>query len=118
MARQYSIARQNQEVSQSDLPLTGVVAMVTGSTSGIGLSLTRALSRLGAEVIAFGRSPTKLASLKEEIPTVRTATADFEDLESVAESAKRILEDNDITHLDILINNAGKNGLWLSAEVA
>jgi NADP-dependent 3-hydroxy acid dehydrogenase YdfG len=41
--------------------------LVTGATSGIGLSATRALASLGASIILLGRNKKKLESLYDEI---------------------------------------------------
>jgi NAD(P)-dependent dehydrogenase (short-subunit alcohol dehydrogenase family) len=40
-----------------DLELKGKIALVTGSTAGIGLAIAKRLAREGAEVIVNGRSP-------------------------------------------------------------
>lgn len=91
--------------AHSTTPLSGKVAVITGATSGIGLSLTRMLSRLGATVVALGRSQSKLSALKEEIPTVETLLVDLVDLNSVAKAAQQLAESYDA--VDILVNNAG-----------
>lgn len=43
-----------------DLSLVGKVAVVTGSSSGIGLATARALLDLGAKVVAVGECSMKL----------------------------------------------------------
>lgn len=91
--------------NQTQTPLTGKVAVITGATSGIGLSLIKMLSRLGATVVALGRSPNKLANLKSEIPSVETILVDLVDLESVAKAAKEIMASHD--RIDFLVNNGG-----------
>lgn len=100
MARSYAGRSKDEEH-----PLSGKVVVITGATSGIGLSLTKKLSRLGAKVVALGRSASKLASLQNEINSVETVTADLVDLESVANAARKIIESYD--RIDILVNNAG-----------
>lgn len=99
------LAQSYAGVQDTDTPLIGKVVVVTGATSGIGLSLTKMLSRLGATVVALGRSPRKLSDLQNEIPTVRTVLADLDGLESVAKAAQEIIDSFD--HIDILVNNAG-----------
>jgi retinol dehydrogenase 12 len=101
------MARQYTDNSEGILPLTGVTVVISGATNGIGLSLTRALSKLGATVIGMGRSSQKLAALTEEIPTVLPIKADFSDLASVARAADEIVKSTE--KIDILINNAGMN---------
>jgi NAD(P)-dependent dehydrogenase (short-subunit alcohol dehydrogenase family) len=93
------------KINSTETPLDGKIVVVTGATSGIGLSLTKMLSRLGATVVAVGRSPSKLAALQEEIPTVQTVQANLVDLQSVADAADAIAESWD--HIDVLVNNAG-----------
>jgi len=99
MAQKYS---GNQS---KDKPLRGINVVVSGATSGIGLGLTRALSKLGATVIALGRSPQKLAALKEEIPSVHPVEADMKDMRAVAQATDEIQQSFD--KIDVLINNAG-----------
>ncbi len=116
LASQYTAANKkisregkNQEAS----PLQGVVAVITGATSGIGLGLTKVLTRLGAHVVVVGRSPTKLQQLvhdlKQQQPNVKitTVVGDLEDLASVAQAAVQIT--STFPRIDILINNAGLN---------
>lgn len=91
--------------NDGEKPLTQQIIVITGATNGIGLSLTRILTRLGAKVVALGRSPSKLKALMEELPSVRAVPANLENLTSVAEAAAKIRQE--IDHIDILINNAG-----------
>jgi NAD(P)-dependent dehydrogenase (short-subunit alcohol dehydrogenase family) len=98
------------DVSQT--PLEGLVVAITGSTSGIGMELTRKLSSLGATIIAIGRSPSKLDNLKQEIPSISTVIADLNDLDSVARASEDITESFERIH--VLINNAGMHaGVFL-----
>ena len=100
MARSYAGA-----TNSSTSPLAGKIVVITGATSGIGLSLTRMLSKLGAKVVALGRSPQRLKALTEEIETVDTVKVDLVDLQSVATAAQLISDT--YNHIDILVNNAG-----------
>jgi NAD(P)-dependent dehydrogenase (short-subunit alcohol dehydrogenase family) len=95
-------------------PLAGKVVIVTGCTSGLGLSLSRAVSQLGATVVGIGRSEERLARWKTELSKDRssnsgqqlvTVMADFSDLAAVARAANAIIENWD--RIDMLINNAG-----------
>lgn len=92
----------------TETPLEGKIIVITGATNGIGYSLTKALSKLGATVVGIGRNEKKLAALKQEIPSVMTFQADLGDLASVARMADTILQK--LSHVDVLINNAGIHG--------
>ena len=58
--------------------LTGKCALVTGSTSGIGLDIARSLAELGAELVLFGRNRDQLATLEKELGA-RTLAVDITD---------------------------------------
>jgi NAD(P)-dependent dehydrogenase (short-subunit alcohol dehydrogenase family) len=64
-----------------DLKLTKKLALITGSTAGIGYAIAEALAREGARVIVNGRSQTSV-----EITTVRQK---LPSLQSRADSLKR-----------------------------
>jgi hypothetical protein len=89
-----------------DFPLTGLVVVITGATSGIGLELARMFTtKLGATVIGIGRSPSKLQKLKQEGILNQTFVADFSDLNEVATASRQIIDT--VPKIDILVNNAG-----------
>ena len=54
-------------MSDTELPLAGRVALVTGASSGIGHASALALARAGAHVIATARTPGALEELDDEI---------------------------------------------------
>jgi len=98
------------------MSLAGVNVVITGSTSGLGLGLTRILYRkFGATVIAIGRSKTKLDKLKKELDgtplrkkgegEIIPILCDLEDLSSVQRAAEEIISRFDT--IGYLINNAG-----------
>lgn len=97
--------QRGEQVKVSSRPLKGKVVVITGCTSGIGLSLTRALSRLGATIVGVGRSEQRLARLQREVANVTPVLADLTDLSSVQQGANEILQQFD--RVDMLINNAG-----------
>jgi NAD(P)-dependent dehydrogenase (short-subunit alcohol dehydrogenase family) len=91
-----------------DLRLTGRRAFVSGSTSGIGFAIARALLAEGATVVINGRSDDRveiaLEKLRTEVPgaSVSGVVADFEDSAQV----RRLLDS--LGELDILVNNVGQ----------
>jgi 2-deoxy-D-gluconate 3-dehydrogenase len=91
--------------------LHGKVALVTGSTQGLGRAMALALARAGAQVILNGREPGKVAHAVSEL----RATADNLELRGVAADLSRRDDVERLVgeaiawrgKLDILVNNAG-----------
>jgi 2-deoxy-D-gluconate 3-dehydrogenase len=89
--------------------LRGKVALVTGSSQGLGQSMARALAQAGADVIVNGRDAAKLAPVVKEMSTlgvkIHAIAADLGNRADV----KRLIADAIAWqgHLDILVNNAG-----------
>ena len=89
--------------------LGGRVALVTGSSQGIGLALARALGRAGARVVLNGRDAAKLeqarASLRDEQIDAFSASFDVTARETTRAAVDEI--EREIGPIDILVNNAG-----------
>lgn len=91
--------------------LSGQTVLVTGPTSGLGRAATEELAALGARVVLVGRSPERLAILRDAL--VRThdedrfpiVVADMASLASVAEAVDRIRSSE--ARLDVIVDNAG-----------
>jgi 3-hydroxybutyrate dehydrogenase len=92
-------------------PLSGRIALVTGSTSGIGLAIARELAAAGADVALNGfGEPAAIAALVEGIAGehgVRAVhvDADLSTAEGAAGLVPRVAEA--LGAPDILVNNAG-----------
>jgi 3-oxoacyl-[acyl-carrier protein] reductase len=89
-----------------DLKLSGRIALITGSSKGIGLSVAQWFAREGVHVCLVARSSQKLEREADEIAkatgvTVHTLAADLAD----AAARERVVET--FPDVDILVNNAG-----------
>src|SRR5262245_38291350 len=84
--------------------LNGKRALVTGSTSGIGLGIARALAAQGAKVMLNGfGEPKVIEALKKEFPAYSAA-----DISKPGEVHALVREATDrLGGVDILVNNAG-----------
>lgn len=93
------------------MTLRGRRALVTGSTSGIGLGVARALAAQGADVMVNGfGDPEEIENLREEMAqhygvNVACVNADL----TQALEVKRLVESalREFGGLDIMVNNAG-----------
>ncbi len=89
--------------------LRGQVALVTGSSRGLGRAMARALAQAGADVVVNGRDPAALAPVVAELRAfggqAHALAADLGDRAAVQQ-----LIDHAVAwqgRLDILVNNAG-----------
>ncbi len=96
-------------MSSSPFDLSGRVALVTGSSRGIGLALARALGQAGAELIMNARDEIVLVAaadtLRDEGLTVHCRAFDVCDPIAVGEAVDSF--ERDVGPIDVLINNAG-----------
>ncbi len=89
----------------------GKTALVTGSTSGIGLGIARALAREGADVILNGFGDAKeIETLRSDLAAehgveVRYDRADLSNQDQIETMMTKAL--GEFGAIDILINNAG-----------
>ncbi|MBT1001885.1 SDR family oxidoreductase [Paenarthrobacter sp. DKR-5] len=93
--------------------LRGRVAVVTGSTRGLGLAMARVLGQQGATVVLASRSDAGTAAAVDQLRTEgitawgrRCDTGEMADVEA--------LRDEALGHgtLDIWVNNAGTSGVY------
>ncbi len=96
-------------MSESLFDLTGKVALVTGSSRGLGLVLARGLARAGASVVLNGRSKGTLDNavrlLGSEGLRVHGAVFNVLDREAIEAEVKAIEDRHG--PIGILVNNAG-----------
>ncbi len=96
---------------QQKFGLAGKVALVTGSSQGLGKAMAIALARSGADVIINGRDAAKLALIVAEITAlnlgvrIHAIAADLGDRVAVQRLIEQAIGWQG--HLDILVNNAG-----------
>ena len=92
------------------LPLSGQVAVVTGSGQGLGWAIARHMARAGAKVVLAeydsGRGRLAASRLLEEELTARFVQTNVTDPDSVTAMVAEALET--WGRVDILVNNAGK----------
>jgi len=89
--------------------LSGKIALVTGSSSGIGRAIALRFAREGADVIINGRDERKIAGVAEEAEAfgrralgIRANVGSFAESRAMVERAQSVFG-----HLDILVCSAG-----------
>src|SRR5438105_14567231 len=91
--------------------IRGKRVLITGATSGIGLTAARSLARQGARVVMVGRDAAKTARCLEELRAgapgadLSSLLCDFSSQAEIRRLADEVLHRYD--RLDVLVNNAG-----------
>ena len=91
--------------------LSGRVALVTGTSRGLGQYMARALARAGTDLILTSRDRDRLLSFEKEVQSLGRRALSLElDVRSL-ESIQKMAADAEAAygHVDILVNNAGCN---------
>jgi NAD(P)-dependent dehydrogenase (short-subunit alcohol dehydrogenase family) len=97
--------------NQALFDLSGRVAIVTGTSRGLGQGFARALSKAGADLVLTSRKRGSLSAFEAEIKALGRRAISLElDVRS-QESIERMASaaEDAFGHLDILVNNAGCN---------
>ena len=90
------------------IDLSGRVALVTGSTRGIGRAIAGTLAECGARVAVVGRDKARADAVAAEIGGGAIGfSCDVSDTAAVAQLVSAV--ENEFGTLDILVNNAGIN---------
>jgi len=99
------------QMDSTPFDLTGRLALVTGSSRGIGNALAAGLAAAGASVVLHGREPERLEASRLDLAErfgkdrIDAVPFDITDERCVAEGIAYIEEK--LGALDILVNNAG-----------
>jgi 3-oxoacyl-[acyl-carrier protein] reductase len=95
-----------------DLALRGRIAVVTGSSSGIGKAIAAAFAREGAPVVISGRSREKLDAAEKEIAAIGAPPVSVVADVATADGCRTLIDKavERFGRVDILVNNAGGAG--------
>ncbi len=115
--REYRIADMKEMMQNTRTPhlrsqasLAGKTAVITGATSGVGLSAAQELARFGGDLVLVARNERKVKQVIQELQgsfgcRAQYVIADFKVLKEVKLACKQIIDEVD--RIDILINSAG-----------
>jgi glucose 1-dehydrogenase len=97
------------ESSHAPGRLSGKIALVTGSTRGLGRTIAEWLAREGADIVVSGRKEEDVQASVSAIRDLGVSSFGIAADLSVVSEAHRLAEEtiSQVEHLDILVNNAG-----------
>jgi NAD(P)-dependent dehydrogenase (short-subunit alcohol dehydrogenase family) len=100
------------------MKLKGKVALITGSTRGMGKEFAIGFAKEGANVIINGRNLEKAKAVAKEIEGLRVRSVAVGADVSRSHDVTRMVEEaiHQFGRIDILVNNAGVNPFILEAE--
>ena len=96
-------------MNQGMFDLTGRVAIVTGSTRGIGKGIAECLGKAGASVVIVGRNGADCERVAAELVLMGVKTLAMPTDVTKLVEVERLMQKTEETfgHIDILVNNAG-----------
>ena len=91
--------------------LSGRVAIVTGTSRGLGQYMARALARAGADLVLTSRERGRLSNFEKEVAGLGRRAISLElDVRDKNSIEQMVVEaEKAFGHIDILVNNAGCN---------
>jgi NAD(P)-dependent dehydrogenase (short-subunit alcohol dehydrogenase family) len=102
------------------LSLKGKVAVVTGGSSGLGVTFAQALAEVGANIVLAARRIDKMNEVGDDLTRlgvkVRSVKCDVSDPEQVQSLVDETLKT--FGRLDIIVNNAGVASMSPATEIA
>jgi NAD(P)-dependent dehydrogenase (short-subunit alcohol dehydrogenase family) len=107
-------------MNPNSFDLTGKVAVVTGTSRGLGQYFGRALARAGADLVITSRKPETLVAFQTEIEAMGRKALRLE-LDVRNYTSIRAMADAAMAHygkVDVLVNNAGCNARKPALEVS
>jgi gluconate 5-dehydrogenase len=89
--------------------LSGRVALITGSSRGIGAALARALASAGARIVLNGRDPASLEAARATLSAdgIECTAASFDVADEAGATSAIAAVECDFGPIDILVNNSG-----------
>ena len=100
-----------RSANQALFDLSGRVAIVTGTSRGLGQGFARALAKAGADLVLTSRNRDSLQAFEAEIEAMGRRAISLELDVRNQESIEQMVSaaEGEFGHLDILVNNAGCN---------
>lgn len=100
--------------------LHGKVAIVTGASSGLGITFAEALAEMGANIQIAARRIEKLEEVANKLRELGTEISPFRCDVSNHDNVEDMVEDTVINfgRVDILVNNAGISSLMPATEIS
>src|SRR6202795_2965563 len=109
MTNRRKLSPQENLGMDSQKPLNGKVALVTGASRGIGLAIARRLGKMGAKLSICSKDPQKLEvaknDLRRDVKDVFAAPVDVTQADQISSFVANT--EKNIGPVEILVNNAG-----------